>query len=221
MKKLLGIICIIALLFSCSAMAEDAKEYTFQGILWGSSTEESYQALIEAVLVLPIVADLDVWAGSGAFLAYDDEMCALPGIISPYENVISRILIGKDYLLKKIAGYDVKNIGLSFAMNGDAMKLITAELNFEVKNTDEAFADMQTKLTSVYGDGKACSLWGIIENVVWLGENSTAIMLYRETSSEGMYLYYGTLDAASILDECLANYVEQTNNVDSSDTSGL
>ncbi len=54
-----------------------------------------------------------------------------------------------------------------------------------------------------------------------MGENNTAIVLSKDSITESFFLAYGTLEARSILDKCLANYVEPTNNVDSSDFSGL
>ena len=87
-----------------------------------------------------------------------------------------------------------------------------------MNNADAGYVDLQNKLNTVYGENQYGTDNAFTETHVWQGENNTAVVLFKQ---DGFMLYYGTLDAVAILKAALENYVAPSNEVDSSDTSGL
>lgn len=221
MKKLLGFICIIVLLFACSALAEEAKEYTFQNVPWGSTSEEAVQLLIDSGFLVSEAAMDEGYYGSCPVLGEETKLIIYPNSHSEYDHVMLNKSYSGSMIQKQIAGYDVRSIALSFGINGTETALLCAQIYFAAPNYEEGYADLQSKLETIYGQYEVGTYKSFFETSVWMGENNTAIVLSKDSVSESLFIAYGTLEARTILDECLTNYVVPTNNVDSSDTSGL
>lgn len=220
MKKLLGIVCIITLLFSCSALAEDTKEYTFQSIPWRSTSKEAVQMLIDGGFLPNEVVMDEGYVGARPFLEEHKKLKVYPNSYSEYDKVMISKSYSGSIIQKQIAGYDVNNIELSFGINGNETLLLIAQLRFNAANYEEGYTDLQSKLGTLYGDYEVAA-YSFFETSVWMGENNTAIVLSKDSITESFFIAYGTLEARSILDECLENYVEPKNNVDNSNVSGL
>ncbi len=126
MKKLLGIICIIALLFSCSALAEEAKEYNFHNIPWRSTSEKAIQVLIDGGF-LPNEATMEEgYVASCPFLEEHKKLTVYPNSYNEYDKVMLSKSYSGSIIQKQIAGYDVNNIELSFGINGNETMLLIA-----------------------------------------------------------------------------------------------
>jgi hypothetical protein len=109
----------------------------------------------------------------------------------------------------KIAGYPISSIKLSYAYDGKC-QLISAEINLIEAN----YSDILQKLEKVYGEGTEIETELGYKEVIWKGDNNTAVLLYTENDGLDFSLIYGRLDAEEILQNCLAP-------ADPDDVSGL
>ncbi len=241
MKKMLCLVLSLMLLFACSALAEEEKEITFQGVPWGSSAEVTLQAWIDNGFVregmeknrLESLSKYGLDASYVEYLSQGD--CIGIATRQEYQNTIGGVyyLNQLGNMDKEIAGYKINfyDGGMTgyYACDDSKSSLLAVSVVLKADNTEEAYSDLTAKLTTVYGDYEAVNFevspylygWDGSCNV-WKGANNTAVVL-------GMYygevaLFYGTLDAQEILDAYYAEY--QANlvpepTVNPADTSGL
>ncbi len=241
MKKILCLV-VALMLLSCAAMAESEKEITFQGVKWGSNWQVTAQALIDN----DYIPERYEWAvaaskpgsnsiGSGVvsscpYLAMEDG-----GSIALKNNdYFSSFSIGITYSVnddKQIAGYILKNVYANFAYDQSKEELLAVIQRLRVENTDEAFKDLTTKLTNLYGEysqfeAAKASLTNINFNYegtyhAWQGANNTAVVLVVAKTlkhstlivAEPEYEYcidliYGTLGAQKMIDAYAANQAQ-------------
>ena len=114
-------------------------------------------------------------------------------------------------------GDNLDELNFSFITENDETHLIYVEVELDWKsNEEEAYADLQQKLTTVYGEGfHKTDEYGITDYYIWKGANNTAVQL--NYSQRSLSLTYGVLD----VDERLAQIEAQIEPVDHDDTSGL
>lgn len=216
MKKWIAMLLATVLLLNMGcALADVDTEITFQDIPWGSSKEDVYHIVLEKGLAQTEDEYIYESDDGGAYLSYDSQ-----------KNYVGKT--GSDFLSwldaswnfnkeKKIAGYNLDRLNFSFITENDETHLIYVEVMLDWKsNEEEAYADLQQKLTTVYGEGfHQADTNGILNYYLWKGSDNTAVMLsYNQYS---LHLYYGMLD----VDERLAQIEAQIEPVDHDDTSGL
>ena len=187
MKKLLGFICIIALICSCSALAEDAlPEITFNGIPLGATAAE-VETLKGEALSLSEAAPYFWFTTKGiAENAYGLGM----NMDEPFADQL--ILMAADNQNTNIAGYDANvllffvrpnNDGVITQENGESV-FYTALCHINNSDAKKAEKDINKYMTEIYG--KAANEDGIS---VWYGANNTAIMLNLINSSHVALTY--------------------------------
>lgn len=214
MKKVLALIMVVLMMTSAGiALADVDTAITFQEIPWGSDAETVRQVLIEKEYISEDT-EFSCYEGRGFHLIPNKTMHVVSESGTDYNAV--QFVMSSNKILKQIAGYDVNRMECSFAKNGDDAELLCVKVMLNAQRIDEAYADLAAKLASIYGKSKHGNFVGIMYNDVWYGDNNTVVMLLVDRDE--INLYYGTLDADSILQECLANF---SNGVDSNDTSGL
>ncbi len=225
MKKMLCLVLSLMLLLSCSALAEEEKEITFQGVPWGSSKEETRQIWIDQGFVKP-----NPPAGSGSngnygfsfsaegdlvyFSGSDDTMCCHSFKISALE-------------VTTLASYELNKVCEFYACDrvedGTALMMVLVEL--KVSDGEAAYDDLTAKLASIYGqyEGLTWEDYGMVVNM-WKGANNTVVVLAPDGNTGLVTLLYGTLDAEKILGEYEDRYqatIPTPVPVDPTDTSGL
>ena len=205
MKKLFSVLLATLLLFSYAY----AEEISFQNIPWMSDDVTALQMLKDAGLYRGIVDVLSL-SNDGAIIINENEMLEYqPNTVSEFKNFCFTASL-KENIKGKIAGAPIENIILTFAYDGQ-YKLIAVKV--DLLNSD--YEMMKTKLTKVYGEGETKNIEDEgIETIIWKGENNTGVLLYTESEGMKYQLYYGRLDAAEILENCL-------NTSDPDDVSGL
>lgn len=232
MKKVLALIMAVLMMTSAGiALADVDTTITFQGISWGSSVLDVIDALLDSgiAVVQEAWSDLDfqVLLTDGALLTPEageyfhyNQDAKMYEVESNNNNYLSKF---EPYFFlqyatdKTIAGYGIKEIDFSFVQQGDETRLMTVQVRLDWQDTKAAYADLQAKLTSVYGEGKQTTWAGIFDYYIWNGADNSMVML--DGSQNSLKLYYGTNDAEAWLSAAEATEPEAT--VDSNDTSGL
>ena len=195
MKKIIAIILLTLLLLNY-AFAEE--EITFAGIPWLSDDEKTANALSETGFIRNGVSFLELNHDNPFCLMVNDENLVFPYQIANTNDVV--LTTDLESLVKgKIAGMPIRNIKLTFAYDGE-YKIIAVEV--ELMNTK--YEELKSKLNKKYGDGQKTVSEEDIVSIVWRGANNTAVLLYTESEGSNYTLMYGRLDAAEILQNCLA-----------------
>ena len=198
---------------------EEPVGITFQDIPWGSSREDVLAWLIQTGVVASEKScylgngyDFTLLGNNGDWLMYQDR--------KPYKDVMKQLIPQEINVEFQIAGYSIKEMAFGFAYDGNTTKLIAVWF-YPVYENDEAgreaiFADLQSKLRIVYGDGDIDDG----ERYLKLGENNTAVEL-RLRGMGYTELVYGVTNTLEILAECDSLAGEESITVDSTDTNGL
>lgn len=211
MKKMFSL--FLALLFvltSCAALAEEEAEIRFQGIPWGATAQETLQILLDdgwitaedqARMLGNIVsggasATVNRENGAGAIsrAMYDDQSAVVLGFFCSTG--------------KKVAGYEVEMVLLTFAYDGVNTSLVNVFEWLRYGDRDAAQADLAAKLSIVYGVPASNDSYN---GASWIGANRTSVVL---TSAS---LSYGTLDGEAIIKA----YGEKAVQPNAQDVSGL
>lgn len=226
MKKILALLLAVLMLASigCAWAEESVKPITWQGIPWGSSLEETTDALI----VLGLISDETEmqYLGGGLLPFFNEngpidinEMYRIPeGTLKPEATPVYGIE-PQDYI---IAGYRTAAVAFNFAFDGENTKLITIYVLLERPQgmrKDEMYDDLALKTAQVYGEGVA-ELGGLMfsseETFLFMGDDFTG--------SPGVMLLYATGNGYALAVEASQGFNDtpQTT-VDPStlDTSGL
>ena len=218
MKKWIAMLLATALVLNVGcALADVDTEITFQDIPWESSMEDVYHTVLEKELAEAYIEDVYDSYNDGAYLRYNTQYNTHYWE-SSQSDLLSRLDASWNFNKeKKIAGYNLDRLNFSFITENDETHLIYVEVMLDWKsNKEEAYADLQKKLTTVYGEGfHQADTNGILNYYLWKGADNTAVMLSYNQSS--LHLYYGMLD----VEERLAQIEVQEEPVDSDDTSGL
>lgn len=232
MKKILAVLMAMLMLTSAGiALADVDTAITFQGISWGSSVLDVIDALLDSGIAVVQEAwsgqDFQVLLTDGALLTPEageyfhyNQDAKMYEVESNNNNYLSKF---EPYFFlqyapdKTIAGYGIKGIDFSFVQQGDETRLMTVQVKLDWQDTKAAYADLQAKLTSVYGEGKQTTWAGIFDYYIWNGADNSMVML--DGSQNSLKLYYGANDAEAWLSAAEAAVPEAT--VDSNDTSGL
>ena len=232
MKKVLAILMAMLMLTSAGiALADVDTPITFQGIPWGSSVMDVMDALLDSGIAVVQEAwsgqDFQVLLTDGALLTpeagecfhynQDAKMYDVQSKNSKYVSKFEPFYFLQYVPDKTIAGYGIKGIDFSFVQQGDETRLMTVQVRLDWQDTKVAYADLQAKLTSVYGEGKQTTWAGIFDYYIWNGADNSMVML--DGSQNSLKLYYGTNDAEAWLSAAEAG--QPTTTIDSSDTSGL
>ncbi len=181
MKKMLCLVFSLMMLLTGSALAEEEKEITFQGVPWGSSVVDSYKILFEKGLFSKAydaysrnkIIKLDpkwlqvdhgrtvryLTAEDGVVIAYasEDYKQALAHLGTNHQSGYSANGIGGKGVDAKIAGYQVKQFDLWYAYHGNNTELVSVVLMLIVDDVDEAYSDLTAKLTTLYGEPESHS----------------------------------------------------------------
>lgn len=231
MKRWIAMLLVTVLLLNVGcALADVDTEITFQNIPWGSDVLTVYDYVLENGLgtaptqwnfknLFQSSRDSFLTFGIGTYLHYDEEQESYE-LKSSSSEMIARLLNRwGDPEKKKIAGYDFRYIALTFMADETKESLITIRVELDWQDTSKAYADLQQKLSSVYGEGfHAVSAEGW-DYYLWKGANNTAVMLMY--NQDNLKLYYGTLDAEQWITDAEAQAETQDQPVDPDDTSGL
>ena len=232
MKKVLAILMAMLMLTSAGiALADVDTPITFQGIPWGSSVMDVMDALLDNGIAVVQEAwsgqDFQVLLTDGALLTpesgecfhynQDAKMYEVQSENSKYVSKFEPYYFLQYVPDKTIAGYGIKGIDFSFVQQSDETRLMTVQVRLDWQDTKAAYADLQAKLTSVYGEGKQTTWAGIFDYYIWNGADNSMVML--DGSQNSLKLYYGTNDAEAWLS--VAEAGQLTTTIDSSDTSGL
>ena len=202
MRKLFCIVISILLMFSIASAEE---EITFYNIPWLSNEATVIQTLTEAELVRDGRDDVTS-QDDNRYLIVDDAGFVLPNKVTGADEVNFTIDIAAK---GKIAGYLIKDLVLTFAYDGE-YKLISVKVELIKANYD----DLKSKLIKVYGEAETKETKEGIWSTVWKGDNNSAVLLYSDNEGLDYTLMYGRIDAADIIQNCLAP-------VDPDDVSGL
>ena len=227
MKKIFALILTAMLLgLTGTALAYD-KKITFQEIPWGSSVEDTIKILNDKGFFNPEWAEYVnqiLMSECGSYIKEREEINAEMSGENSKVLTLLQIDHGNQFLAddKKIAGYPVERLEFTFVVNGAESQLVNVGIDLEYKNAAETIADLQQKLTSVYGNSiHADVLHGIIATDCWMGTDNSIILLYISENGANFTLDYGTLNAEKMITVALENHTAPTNNVDSSDVGGL
>ena len=197
------------------ALADVDTEITFQEIPWESSKEDVYHIVLEKGLAQTEDEYIYESGNAGDYLRYISQDNFVGKMWSDFLcQLEANWSFNKD---KKIAGYNLERLYFSFITENDETHLVCIEVNLDWKsNEEEAYADLQKKLTTVYGEGfHKTDEYGITDYYIWKGANNTAVQL--NYSQRSLSLTYGLLD----VDERLAQIEAQIEPVDPNDASGL
>ena len=115
-----------------------------------------------------------------------------------------------------IGGYSPVMISANFINQDGEPKLVLFNIGLKLNNKDEAFEDLTTKLTSIYGKPHNFTMGSILAYNCWIGKDDSCILLGNGTDS--LVLRYGLYYSAEFV-QSLEEVI--TNGVDSSDNSGL
>ncbi len=228
MRKIfaLFLVTVLALGLMGTALAYE-EEITFQGIHWGSSIEDTVKILNEKEYLNPEWAEyvtLVLAPGCGSYIKEREQINA--EMSGEHNDVLSLLQLdhGNQMLAedKKIAGYPVKRLEFTFIVNGTESQLVDVGIDLEYENAAETIADLQQKLTSVYGSSvHAEVLHGIIATDCWTGAGNSMILLSVSENGGNFTLDYGTLNAVKLIAAALEDQAAPAGNVDSTDVGGL
>ena len=228
MKKIFALLLVIVLSLGLmgTTLAYDG-EITFQGIQWGSSIEDTVKILNEKGFLNPEWAEYVtavLMPECGSYIKAREQINA--EMSGEHEEVLSLLQLDHGNLMlaedKKIAGYPVKRLEFTFIVNGTESQLVDVGIDLEYENAAETIADLQQKLTSVYGSSvHAEVLHGIIATDCWIGADNSIILLSISESGGYFTLDYGTLDTVNMIAAALEGRAARTNQVDSTDVGGL
>lgn len=224
MKRVLALLMAV-LMLACggSALADEERELTFQGVPWGSSFQETMQSLLDSGFLVNnrniSVQEMDriLNQGCGRFLYFlDDYWCAFDcgeEYICNYPAYSGNdISVAED---KTIAGYGIEEIDFSYVKQGEDTRLMTVKLFLDYQDGAATYEDLRAKLSYVYGEGEHSEASGSIDT--WSGANHS--MIFLRYNGSHIELCYGTADAEEWLEEAKAAIPKQE--IDGTDVSGL
>ena len=202
MKKMIALLLTATMLrgLTGTALAYD-EEITWQGVPWGSSADDTIKILNEKGFLNPEWAEYAnqiLMPGMGSYIKEREEINAEMSGENGAALSLLRIDRGNQFLadVVKIAGYSVNRLEFTFVINGTKSRLVNVGIDLEYVNAAEAIADLQQKLTSVYGNGKHAEvLHGVIATDCWIGADNSMILLYTSENNGNFTLDYGTLNA--------------------------
>ena len=227
MKKFIAVLLttvLMAGLVSCASAYDETIQ--FSGIPWGENIETTVKTLFDAGYIreeyLEYLSNYVPYP-EASYLFWRNDLgkngCAEKRYASEgdFGNNFVTISVERSFMPETtIAGYVVKRIDLSFTNKDGNPGLAAVELGLDIKNTDDAYEDLTNKLTSVYGDPINADLAPIANYNNWLGADDSCILLGNNQGS--LAFYYGVIFS----EEALQTFkMDNTNNVDSNDVSGL
>ena len=217
MKKWIAMLLVTVLLLNVGcALADVDTEITFQDIPWESSAEDVLHIVYEKGLAETKTKDVYAFDDSGEYLRYDSQKNYVE---ETWSDLLSQLAapwyINEE---KTIAGYNLYDLRFHFITENDESHLICIDVSLDWKSNEEkAYADLQKKLTTVYGEGFHQEDGnGVLKYSLWKGADNTAVML-SYYHHDRIHLFYGVLD----VEERLAQIEVQEEVVDPDDTSGL
>lgn len=227
MKKFIAILLTTVLvvgLISCASAYDEAIQ--FSGIPWGENIENTVKTLFDAGYIreeyLEYLSNYVPYPGA-LYLFWRNDLgkngCAEIKYASEgdFGNNFISVSIERSFMPEiTIAGYVVKRIDLSFTNKDGNPGLAAVELGLDIKNTEDAYEDLTNKLTSIYGDPINADLAPIANYNNWLGADDSCILLGNNQGT--LKLYYGVIWSEETLETFK---MDNTNNVDSNDVSGL
>lgn len=228
MKKVLALLLAVLMLASigcawAEGTAEEPAEITFQGIPWGSSLEETAEALI----ALGLISDQTEmqYVGGGLLPFFNEngpillgEMSRIEGTLKAEATPVYAIEV-QDF---SVAGYRTTGIAFNFAFDGEQTKLITVYLVLENPGgmlNDDMEADLALKITQVYGEGveaHGMHTYRAGQTFMVMGDDFTGL--------SGKMLLYATGEGYALAAEASRNIVispEPTVDPSTLDTNGL
>lgn len=232
MKRFLAVLISSILIFgTCRVFAETEEDapILFRDIEWGVSLPDALQGMPEGAKFFDLESDSS-YTVAGMMLDEHDQY--FDGNVSGYVSARSSSLEGVE-----IAGYELSGIRLRFALVPDEngmlveddshTKLYYAMYEISPKDVDAAYADLVTKLSSLYGNPASTKDAGYsIEQkyTTWYGADNTMLVLLSEKFSSGsseIEIRYGTTDGDAWLQEAYDALVKQESINAASNVEGL
>ena len=207
MKKIVCFSLVLTIIiFGSCAIAISENDISFLGIPWLSNESIVFQKLSNDGYLLTINRDKDLSNEECEILRKDEEGHIVQSIERKNNYCFSTAL--NKQVKGTIAGYPVSDIVLTFAYNGE-YQLLYARVDL----LGAEYPDIKNKLTKVYGN---CEEIETIEGhtYLWTGANNSCVAVFEYYDGKAFDLVYGRLDAAEILENCLAP-------ADPDDVSGL
>ena len=235
MKKLVGILIMIALLAGINAGYADPyeKPILFRGVEWGASCAAFENGVFPDGLQFYNAKLLDSWH-SVANMLYDGADIRYKGEFGFYYRPLPSSI---KKLGLKVAGYPVDDLYLYFTfLPGDDGILVKDTIHssfiyvyykIEPNDPEGTYSDLLNKLTALYGDvdySTAKSPYISYTYNLWNGADGTMVCLEKEDYPSGshyIYIKYSFAGADDIIKTAYDAFVfEETRNA-ASDTSGL
>ncbi len=239
MKRMCWILVLVLIVsfLSVTAYATEGKEENeyekpilFRNAEWESPYDEVLKVLPDGVKMYGI-SGLDYW------YKIEDRMYSESG--DTYKAELGCYSSASSSSLKdaKVAGYEIAGLYLYFVYlpgedgilvkDKDHTALIYAYYKLEPKDPDAVYADLVSKLTSLYGDvdlHQEKDPYISYEQNLWYGAEGTMVSLVREDYPSGnhyIYIKYGFSGADDLMESAYdAVVLEETLNA-ASNTDGL
>ncbi len=222
MKKLTCLLLALILLIPCFAVLAEGETETyaepilFRGIPWGTSMSEAI-AQISNDLSFDVDAYTVSYRIDNMLYKFNSE-----GAIYDGEKLTYRYIANSSALSKiggmKVAGYPLRQLILfgvsqpndkgSLAKDRDHISLFYGAYYFDVTQTDAVYADLLSKLTSLYGDVDLNREEdGVVQNL-WRGAEGSMVSLVNNDGS--IMIRYGFSGADELIEQAhqVLNYGE-------------
>lgn len=233
MKRILSAL-LLLMLITLIPPTVYADEILFRGIPWYSPITE-VQASFEEGVFVDCLDDIDIWLVSDLKRDYAnsvDVKGSIPGWLafSPL-NWFDYHVAGHPVMALYALGCYGKD-GDAVLTDIDSSRLYLAAYSFQENDFDGLYPDLQTKLTSLYGeyiettdDTRIGSDTLIKRKSVWTGENGTSavlsVMAYKKAMGYYDYVVAWLTYSIEGADKLLTDIASATEMPDQTDTSGL
>ena len=187
MKKLLAVLTLIVLLFSCTVVyADGTKQLTFQGVPWYSTPDEAIKFLKNSGFVDngASVPSVQVTAKDGSsFYSHIGTYKKDKKVPYTYNYKVNSALadglqsqtLWSDKLCKTIAKQTIKNVSLLYTSDTKNPQLVEVCIWFD-KDDGYDIKAVYDALVSAFGKPNASRK---SKEYVWLGDNNTIAVLYN------------------------------------------
>ena len=210
MKKLLALLTLIVLLFSCTVVyADGTKELTFQGVHWFTSPDEAIKSLKSSGFVdSGATVSVQATAKDGsAFYSHIQAYKKDKKVPYSYNYKVNSALadglqsqtLWSDKLCKTIAKQTIKNVSLLYTADTKNPQLVEVCIWFD-KDDGYDMKAVYDALVSAFGKPNASRK---SKEYVWLGNNNTIAVLYNND------VVFATLDGLTSIGSAPAD-IEDT-----------
>ena len=166
-------------------LAEDASEYTFQGVPWYASPNDVITKLLDAGFVdLNKFPSLQEAQNDGSpYFSHigeykKDKKVPYRFVYKKKDTVAINLLcqtVWSDQLCVTIAKQEIRNISFLYTPDSDCPRLVEVCIWFDDTDSDYDMEAVYSSLADAYGTPSSCRK----NEFVWLGENNTIIVMYK------------------------------------------